>query len=63
VIDFAKSRLTPYKVPKSVEFVDRIPRSEATKVNRAALAAERQIGTDRTKWVGNDNALGTDQAH
>ncbi|MDQ1360155.1 MAG: bile acid-coenzyme ligase [Acidimicrobiaceae bacterium] len=41
VIEFAKSRLSPYKVPKSVEFVDLIPRSEATKVNRSALVAER----------------------
>ncbi len=41
VIAFAKSRLSPYKVPKTVEFVDQIPRSEATKVNRQALVAER----------------------
>jgi bile acid-coenzyme A ligase len=41
VIEFAKARLSPYKVPKSVEFVETIPRSEATKVNRSALVAER----------------------
>jgi bile acid-coenzyme A ligase len=41
VIDFARSRLSPYKVPKSVEFIDRIPRSEATKLNRSSLVAER----------------------
>jgi bile acid-coenzyme A ligase len=41
VIAFAKARLAPYKVPKSVEFLDAIPRSEATKVNRGALIAER----------------------
>jgi bile acid-coenzyme A ligase len=46
VIAFAKSRLSPYKVPKSVEFVDQIPRSEATKVNRSALVAERLPGAD-----------------
>jgi bile acid-coenzyme A ligase len=46
VIDFAKARLSPYKVPKSVEFVDRIPRSEATKVNRSALVAERVPAAD-----------------
>ena len=34
---YAKARLAAYKVPKSVEFVDVIPRSEATKVSRAAL--------------------------
>jgi bile acid-coenzyme A ligase len=38
---FAKQRLAGYKVPKTVEFVDAIPRSAATKVNRAQLVAER----------------------
>ena len=38
---YAKSRLAAYKVPKSVEFVDVIPRSEATKVSRAALVEAR----------------------
>ncbi len=38
---FAKERLAAYKVPKSVEFVEAIPRSAATKVNRAKLVAER----------------------
>ena len=41
LIAYAKERLAPYKVPKSVELVDRIPRSEATKVSRQALVAER----------------------
>ena len=41
VIAFAKSRLAGYKVPKTVELIDRIPRSEATKVNRGALVDER----------------------
>jgi bile acid-coenzyme A ligase len=41
VITFAKDRLAPYKVPKSVEFVASIPRTEAMKFNRAALVAER----------------------
>ena len=40
-IAFAKARLAAYKVPKSVEFVDVIPRSEATKVSRAALIDAR----------------------
>jgi bile acid-coenzyme A ligase len=39
---FAKERLAAYKVPKSIEIVDAIPRSAATKVNRAALTAERE---------------------
>jgi bile acid-coenzyme A ligase len=38
---YAKSRLAAYKVPKSVEIVDAIPRSAATKVNRGAMIAER----------------------
>ncbi len=41
VITFAKSRLAGYKVPKTVELVDRIPRSEATKVSRSALVDAR----------------------
>ena len=38
---YAKQRLAAYKVPKSVEFVATIPRSEATKVSRAALIEAR----------------------
>lgn len=38
---YAKGRLHPFKVPKSVEIVDEIPRSAATKVNRGALVAAR----------------------
>jgi bile acid-coenzyme A ligase len=41
VIEYAKSRLAPYKVPKTVEFVDAIPRTAATKVNRAAMISAR----------------------
>jgi bile acid-coenzyme A ligase len=41
VIAYAKSRLASYKVPKTVEFVDAIPRSAATKVSRAALTEAR----------------------
>jgi bile acid-coenzyme A ligase len=41
VIQYAKSRLAPYKVPKTVEFVDRIPRTAATKVNRSAMIEAR----------------------
>jgi bile acid-coenzyme A ligase len=41
VIDYAKSRLAPYKIPKTVEFVDAIPRTAATKVNRSAMIAAR----------------------
>ncbi|MEJ7583093.1 MAG: AMP-binding protein [Acidimicrobiales bacterium] len=41
IVAFAKERLAPYKVPKTVEVVERIPRSEATKVSRRALIDER----------------------
>ena len=36
-----KSRLAPYKVPKTYEIVERMPRTEAGKVNRTDLGAER----------------------
>jgi bile acid-coenzyme A ligase len=38
---YVKGRLLPYKVPKSIEIVVAMPRSEATKVNRGRLVAER----------------------
>ena len=38
---FAKAHLAPYKVPKSVEIVDAIPRNDVMKFNRATLTAER----------------------
>jgi acyl-CoA synthetase (AMP-forming)/AMP-acid ligase II len=38
---YAKSRLARYKVPKSIEIVDAIPRSAATKVNRGRLIETR----------------------
>jgi bile acid-coenzyme A ligase len=41
VRDYAKSRLAAYKVPKTIEIVAAIPRSEATKVNRGRLIEER----------------------
>lgn len=41
VIAWAKQRLAAYKVPKTVEVLDHIPRSEATKVSRSQLVAER----------------------
>lgn len=41
VIEYAKGRLAPYKAPKTVEFVDAIPRTAATKVNRSAMIAAR----------------------
>ncbi len=39
--DFAKARLAAYKAPRSIEVVESIPRSEATKVNRGRLVDAR----------------------
>lgn len=41
VVAYAKSRLAPYKVPKTIELVAEMPRSEATKVNRGRLVEAR----------------------
>lgn len=41
VIAFAKGRLAAYKAPKTVEVVDAIPRSAATKVSRGAMVKAR----------------------
>lgn len=41
VIAYARSRLAAYKVPKTVELVDSMPRSAATKVNRGRLVEAR----------------------
>jgi bile acid-coenzyme A ligase len=41
VIAYAKARLAAYKVPKTVEIVDAMPRSAATKVNRGRLVEAR----------------------
>ena len=41
LISFAKERLASYKAPKTIEFVDSLPRSDAMKLNRGALVLER----------------------
>jgi bile acid-coenzyme A ligase len=41
VIAYAKSRLASYKAPKTIELVDAVPRSAATKVNRGRLTEMR----------------------
>ncbi|MSO79036.1 MAG: feruloyl-CoA synthetase [Acidimicrobiia bacterium] len=38
---FAKTRVAAFKAPHSIEVIDAIPRSEATKVNRGRLVEER----------------------
>ena len=41
-IAHCRDRIAAYKVPKSVEVVERLPRSDAGKLNRASLAAARK---------------------
>jgi bile acid-coenzyme A ligase len=44
----ARNDLTSYKVPKTYEFLPALPRNEAGKIRRSALAAERESG----RWEG-----------
>ncbi len=39
VMDYCKERLAPYKVPKIVEFIDQLPRTQVGKPARKALWA------------------------
>ena len=41
---YCRERLAAYKVPKTYEFLDTFLRSEAGKVRRSALVAERESG-------------------
>lgn len=41
VVAYAKGRLAAYKVPKTIEIVEAIPRSAATKINRRTLVETR----------------------
>ncbi len=41
---YVRERLTSYKVPKTYEFVASLPRNEAGKIRRSALADERAGG-------------------
>jgi bile acid-coenzyme A ligase len=43
---YCKERLSSYKVPKTFEFIEEMPRTGAGKVNRSALAAERSQSSD-----------------
>ena len=38
---YVRERLTAYKVPKTYEFLERLPRTDAGKLNRTVLARER----------------------
>jgi bile acid-coenzyme A ligase len=41
---FCKERLAGYKVPKTFEVVERVPRTDAGKLNRTSLGVERAAG-------------------
>jgi bile acid-coenzyme A ligase len=41
MIAFAKERLASYKAPKSVEFIETMPRTDSMKINRSRLVEER----------------------
>ncbi|CAN5585470.1 hypothetical protein BH23CHL2_BH23CHL2_11030 [soil metagenome] len=43
---WCRERLSAYKCPKTYEFVADLPRTEAGKIRRSALAAERSESTD-----------------
>lgn len=45
---FCKERLAPYKAPKSFEIVERVPRTEAGKLNRTDLGNARGAGDPET---------------
>jgi bile acid-coenzyme A ligase len=45
----SRARLASYKVPKSFEIVDRLPRTAAGKINRSALVAERAAVTQEER--------------
>ena len=55
IIAFAKERVAPYKVPKSVEFVESLPRSDAMKLSRQALVLKRD-GPDPEEATGQATA-------
>ncbi len=55
IIAFAKDRVAPYKVPKTVEFVESLPRSDAMKLSRQALVLERD-GPDPQESAGQATA-------
>jgi len=63
VILFAKARLAPYKVPKTVEFIELIRGAKAMKLSRAALwpsgrSRRRRAGVGPGARSGSDGAPG-----
>lgn len=56
LVTFAAERLARYKLPRSVEYVDRALRDDAGKVRRAALRAERIAGEKTPSVLDDDGA-------
>ena len=46
--EHCRARLARYKVPKTFEFVPRLPRTDAGKINRSALAEQARSATSRS---------------
>jgi acyl-CoA synthetase (AMP-forming)/AMP-acid ligase II len=44
LIAFCKERLASYKAPKTVEFIETMPRTDSMKINRSMLVEERNEG-------------------
>ncbi|MBN1181622.1 MAG: AMP-binding protein [Bacteroidales bacterium] len=42
IIDFCKDKLTPYKIPKIIEFVGEVPKTDIGKVSRRELREEEE---------------------
>jgi bile acid-coenzyme A ligase len=54
---WARARITSYKVPKTYEFVAELPRNEAGKIRRSALADERASGWNPAMVTANGEPL------
>ena len=47
VIDYTRSKIARYKCPKTVEFIDELPRNASGKILRKDLRAPHWAGKDR----------------
>ncbi|MGD0603984.1 MAG: AMP-dependent synthetase, partial [Streptosporangiaceae bacterium] len=47
IIDFTRERLAHYKCPRTVEFIDALPRNPSGKVLKRTLRAPYWAGRDR----------------
>jgi long-chain acyl-CoA synthetase len=51
---FCRKKLTGYKVPKKIEFVESLPKSIIGKVLRRALAEEKKVDQKPVSWERRD---------